>query len=222
MQGQYPVIFITLKDVKHSSWEEALRALKSLISQEFGRHQYLLEGECLTHKDKENYNKILFEEGSEVLFQQSLFLLSEWLHRYHSKRVILLIDEYDSPAHSAFTAGYYETLISFLRNWLSAGLKDNSHLEKGVLTGILRIAKESIFLGLNNISTFTIVSDVFSDKFGLLESEVKELLEGYHLIDKLSDIKRWYNGYRIGSCASIYNPWSVLNLFLSFYSPKAS
>ena len=138
-------------------------------------------------------------------------LLTEWLHRYYNKRVILLIDEYDTPAHAAFFGKYYDTLIGFLRNWLCAVLKDNPHLEKGVLTGILRIAKESIFSGLNNISTFTILSKPFSDKFGLLESEVKELLVNYGLSDKLDDIRTWYNGYRIGPSTNIYNPWSVLN-----------
>ena len=125
--------------------------------------------------------------------------------------MILLIDEYDTPAHAAYVGNYYDTLIGFLRNWLSAVLKDNIFLERGVLTGILRIAKESIFSGLNNISTFTILNETFSDKFGLLESEVKELLDDYGLSEKLSDIRKWYNGYRIGSSTNIYNPWSVLN-----------
>jgi hypothetical protein len=121
------------------------------------------------------------------------------------------MDEYDTPAHEAFVGGYYNTFISFLRNWLSAGLKDNSYLEFGVLTGILRVAKESIFSGLNNVSTFTILNEAFQDKFGLLESEVVLLLKEYDLLDKLPEIRNWYNGYRIGSADGIYNPWSVLN-----------
>ncbi|MBA2369225.1 MAG: AAA family ATPase [Candidatus Protochlamydia sp.] len=211
LQGQFPVIFISLKDVKHDSWNKTFSSLRELIAAEYERHNYLLEGNSLTVKEKMLYHKIVFEEDGETLIEKSLLLLSEWLYRYHHKRVVLLIDEYDTPAHAAYIGKYYDTLIGFLRNWLSAGLKDNLYLERGVLTGILRIAKESIFSGLNNISTFTILHDTFSDKFGLLESEVKQLLDEYGLSEKLSDVRKWYNGYRIGSCTNIYNPWSVLN-----------
>ncbi|MBA2369462.1 MAG: AAA family ATPase [Candidatus Protochlamydia sp.] len=210
-QGQFPVIFLTLKDLKHASWDETLSSLQQLIGKEFERHFYLLEGEILTDIEKEDYRKIIRREDGKILLEKSLLLLSEWLYRYYNKRVVLLIDEYDSPAHAAFVGKYYDTLINFLRNWLSAGLKDNRFLERGVLTGILRIAKESIFSGLNNISTFTILNDTFSDKFGLLECEVKQLLADYALSEKLPEIRQWYNGYRIGSCTNIYNPWSVLN-----------
>ncbi|MGZ3871224.1 MAG: PD-(D/E)XK nuclease domain-containing protein, partial [Bacteriovorax sp.] len=158
-----------------------------------------------------DYQKIVRKQGDKTLVEQSLLLLSDWLHRYHKTRVILLIDEYDSPAHAAYIGNYYDTMIVFLRNWLSAGLKDNVYLERAVLTGILRIAKESIFSGLNNIETFTILDEIFQDKFGLLESEVEELLKSYGLIEKLPQMREWYNGYRIGSCTGIYNPWSVLN-----------
>lgn len=211
LQGQFPVIFISLKDVKHSSWEESFRALHKVIAKEFERHSYILEREVLRAREKELYQKILSEEDDKTLIEQSLLLLTEWLHRYHKKQVVLLIDEYDTPAHSAYIGKYYNTFIDFIRNWLSAGLKDNIHLERGVLTGILRIAKESVFSGLNNISTFTILNEAFRDKFGLLESEVKELLEHCGFVDKLPEIGQWYDGYRIGSCAGIHNPWSVLN-----------
>ena len=211
LQGQFPVIYLSLKDVKHASWPETFSSLQELVAAEFERHSYLLENNNLTEKEKAVYQKIVFEGDDKTLFEKSLFFLSEWLHRYHNRRVVLLIDEYDTPAHSAYIGNYYDTLIGFLRNWLSAILKDNPHLERGVLTGVLRIAKESIFSGLNNINTFTILSETFSDKFGLLESEVKELLEYYDLSEKLSDMRKWYNGYRIGSATNIYNPWSVLN-----------
>ncbi len=215
LQGQFPVIFISLKDVKHASWEKTFSSLRELIAAEFRRHRYILEGSVLTDEEKEDYRKIVRREDGETLIEKSLLLLSEWLHRYHNKRVVLLIDEYDTPAHAAFVGNYYDTLIGFLRNWLSAGLKDNTHLERGVLTGILRIAKESIFSGLNNIGTFTILDDAFSDKFGLLEFEVKELLDHYDLSEKLPLIRQWYNGYRIGSSTNIYNPWSLLNCIAS-------
>lgn len=211
LQGKFPVVFISLKDVKHSSWEETFNALRKVISKEFERHNYVLERDILKTREKELYHKILSEEDDKALIEQSLLLLTEWLHRYHKKQVVLLIDEYDTPAHAAYIGRYYNTFIDFIRNWLSAGLKDNLHLERGVLTGILRIAKESIFSGLNNISTFTILNREFQDKFGLLESEVKTLLEDCGLSNRLVSISQWYDGYRIGSCTGIHNPWSVLN-----------
>ncbi len=211
LQGQFPVIFISLKDVKHASWEKSFASLKRVISEAFHLHPYLLDDSILDGSEKEDYQAIIYKQGDQTLYEQSLKLLTKWLCRYHKKRVILLIDEYDTPAHAAYIGGYYDELISFLRNWLSGGLKDNSFLERGVLTGILRVAKESIFSGLNNITTFTILSEDFQDKFGLTESEVKALLEEYKLLDKWDSIRQWYNGYRIGSCGEIYNPWSVLN-----------
>lgn len=211
LQGQFPVISISLKDVKHSSWEETFRAFRTFIAKEFERHGYLRESEILSDREKDIYHKILSEEDNKTLFEQSLSHLTEWLHRYHKKQVVLLIDEYDTPAHAAYIGKYYNTFIDFVRNWLSAGLKDNFHLERGILTGILRIAKESIFSGLNNISTFTILNVEFQDKFGLLEFEVRELLEQCGLSAQLTEISQWYDGYRIGSCAGIHNPWSVLN-----------
>jgi hypothetical protein len=211
LQGQFPVIFITLKDIKHASWKLTLTSLKQLISRAFRAHPYLLEDSVLDGREKEIYQAIAYEKGAQTLYEESLLLLTQWLERYHKKRVILLIDEYDAPAHAAYTGGYYNKLITFLRNWLSGGLKDNSALEKGVLTGILRIAKESIFSGLNNIKTFTILNEGFEDKFGLTEPEVKKLLEEYQLIPQWDSIKQWYNGYRIGTCDGIYNPWSVLS-----------
>ncbi|MBS0622612.1 MAG: AAA family ATPase [Verrucomicrobia bacterium] len=210
LQGQFPVIFLTLKDVKHASWEEAFKVLCSLIAQELERHRYLLENDVLTAKEKELYAKIVSEEADKTLIEQSLRLLTEWLHRYHRIPVILLIDEYDTPVHAAYLGKYYKIFIDFMRNWLSAALKDNLSLERGVLTGILRIAKESIFSGLNSVSTFTILSEGFRDKFGLLESEVDELLTHYNLHRQLPEFRQWYDGYRVGSCAGLYNPWSVL------------
>ncbi len=211
LQGQFPVIFISLKDVKHISWKSAFESLRGLIAEEFKRHRYLFDSSFLREDEKELYHKIVSEEIPQTVLERSLKLLTGWLCRYHKQRVVLLIDEYDTPAHAAYTGGYYKELIDFLRNWLSGGLKDNSFLEKGVLTGILRIAKESVFSGLNNVTTFTILNEEFQDKFGLTALEVKTLLEEYDLLDKWESIREWYNGYRIGSCEGIYNPWSVLN-----------
>ena len=211
LQGQFPVIFLTFKSIKHASWDQAFNHFRQIISEEFERHAYLVEDDGLSQKEKEKFRKVLDEEGDEGQTATSLRLLIQWLHRYHKKPVILLIDEYDSPAHRAYSAGYYDNLIGFLRILLSDSLKDNSSLEWAVLTGILRIAKESIFSGLNNIRTFTLLNEGFRDKFGLLEPEVEELLASYDLANKLPLFREWYDGYRIGSCTGIYNPWSVLN-----------
>jgi hypothetical protein len=211
LQGKFPVIFLTLKDVKHASWQETFTSIRRLVATEFRRHKYLLNEETLDASEKEMYHKILREDTDQTLLEQSLLFLTTWLHRFHKAKVILLVDEYDAPAHSAFVGGYYDTFIPFLRNWLSAGLKDNKSLEKGVLTGILRIAKETIFSGLNNIKTCTILNSDFYDKFGLVEEEVKPLLEEYNLISHLEMVRKWYNGYCIGTHAGIYNPWSVIN-----------
>lgn len=210
MQGKFPVIFITLKDIKQESWEKMVVSLQQLIAEEFRKHRYLLEEGILSDEEKIEYSQIIRKEDKEALLERSLLLLSSWLHRYHKQRVILLIDEYDTPAHAAYVGGFYQSLISFLRNWLSGGLKDNPYLERGVLTGILRIAKESIFSGLNNIQTFTLLNEGFQDKFGLLEIEVEGLLRENLLSDHLDEMRQWYNGYRIGSCEKLYNPWSVL------------
>lgn len=211
LQGQFPVIFLTLKDVKHTTWDDTFKSFRRLIATEFRRHKYVLQGDILDTDEKDIYHRILTENDDQTLIEQSLLFLTTWLHRFHKKKVILLLDEYDTPAHAAYVGKYYDPLIEFLRNWLSGGLKDNKSLEKGVLTGILRIAKETIFSGLNNVNTFTILSDEFYDKFGLLESEVKTLLEEYELAESITEMRKWYNGYRIGSHEGIYNPWSVLN-----------
>lgn len=211
LQGQFPVIFLTLKDIKFPTWTETYTALVGLIADEFKRHLYLQEGDILIEEEKIIYKTILRGEANSSVMTKSLSYLTEWLYRYHNKRVIFLVDEYDTPAHAAYVGGFYETLIPFLRNWLSSGLKDNKFLEKGVLTGILRIAKETIFSGLNNIITFTVLSDNFRDKFGFLEEEVRALLQEHRLEHKLDEMRQWYNGYRIGKSEGIYNPWSTLN-----------
>jgi hypothetical protein len=210
LQGKFPVIFISLKDVKHASWQETLESLRGLLAQAFRSHPYLLKDSVLDDAEKELYRTILYRQGSQPLCEESLYLLTQWLYRYHKEPVVLLIDEYDAPAHAAYVGGYYDQLIAFLRNWLSRCLKDSSLLKMGVLTGILRIAKESIFSGLNNVNTYTLLNESFRDKFGLTEPEVKDLLDEYELSDKWEAVRQWYNGYRIGSCDGIYNPWSVL------------
>ena len=209
LQGQFPVITLSLKDVKHATWEETYGAICSVIAEEFQRHSSVFT--VLNENEQRIYQEIASGKGELSSVERSLLRLTEWLHRLYGKKVVLLIDEYDTPAHAAYIGNYYDTFIGFIRNWLSAGLKDNLYLERGVLTGILRIAKESIFSGLNNVVTFTLLNQGFQDKFGLLEEEVKELLDDRGLLDKLPSIMEWYDGYRIGSCTGIHNPWSVLS-----------
>lgn len=211
MQGQFPVIFLSFYDIGNDTWEKTFSSLQVSISVEFERHRYLLEGAILSPEEQEIYLALLRREADPALFSKSLYFLTNWLYRFHKKRVILLIDEYDAPVHAAYVKGYYKELIAFLSKWLSGGLKDNGALEFGVLTGILQIAKEGIFSGLNNVKTFSILEEVFQDKFGLVESEVKALLKEFGLEGKMADIEKWYDGYYFGTCERIYNPWSVLN-----------
>jgi len=144
-----------------------------------------------------------------ALLKNSLKMLLLWLHRYHQEKAYVLIDEYDAPIHAAYLLGYYDSMIEFMRGWLTEGLKDSPHLEKGILTGILRIGKESIFSGFNNPACYTVLEDRFSDKFGLLEQEVGSLLKEYQIAGQADEVKNWYNGYKIGS-SFLYNPWSIL------------
>jgi len=211
LQGQFPVVFISLKDIKNQSLEKTLAAFRKLIAKEYERHRYLLANDLLTLREQQIYHKIVAEDDDILFLEDSLQLLSEWLYRYHNRRVILLVDEYDTPMHSAYIGHYYDRMVEVLRNWVSKSFKDNTYLERGVLTGILRVAKESMFSGANNINAFTVVNDSFSEQFGLLESEVKDLLEEYELPHLLPQVRQWYDGYRIGEHTGIYNPWSVLN-----------
>lgn len=211
MQGQYPVIFFSFRGLKHASWEEMSQAIHRLIEKEFHRHSYLLDGDFLSSKEKKYYNEILDNIASLTDLMRSLLDLTEFLQRYHKKKVIVLIDEYDNPIHTAYINDYYENAIRFFRIWFINGLKDNPFLERAVITGILHIAKENIFSGLNNIKTFTILHENFSDKFGLLEFEVEVLLKDYDLLDRLTEMRLWYDGYRMGTYRDLYNPWSVLN-----------
>jgi hypothetical protein len=210
MQGQFPVVFLSFKDVKHLTWEDTLSSLCSLIADEFQRHKYLLQGEILDPVEKDEYFKIVRHEVNLASLGKCLLLLTKWMSRYHQSQIVVLIDEYDTPVHAAYVGGFYEQMIVFLRNFLSGGLKDNAYVKYGMLTGILRIAKESIFSGMNNILTFTLLNKEFQDKFGLLESEVEALLDSHGLIHQLPQIRQWYDGYRVGSCEGLYNPWSVL------------
>lgn len=211
LQGKFPVVFISLKDVKYTTLERTLQAFRKLIAREYEQHAYLLQGDTLSLKERRTYEKIVGEEEDPSLLEDSLQLLSEWLHRYHQQKVILLVDEYDAPMHKAFLNDFYKSIVETWRTWMSKSFKDNRFMERCVLTGVLRIAKERMFSGANNIKVFSFVNDLFSEQFGFLESEVHQLLETYGLTHLRAEMQRWYDGYRVGEDSGIYNPWSVLN-----------
>jgi len=211
LQGTYPVIFLTLKDLKNAlNWESALEKMKLIIADEFKRHRYLLQSDVLYPEDKELFQNIINRTASEGVYNRSLKYLSQYLSDFYKKRVIILIDEYDAPLINAHLHDFYEPMVSFMQVWLGAGLKGNSCLERGVVTGILRVTKEDLFSTLNNPKIYTVLQDLFADKFGFLEEEVSALLDEYGLTDQLEGVRKWYNGYRFGS-KTIYNPWSVIN-----------
>ena len=206
-QGQYPVIFITMKDLKKNTWEQMNFAAKSLISNLYNEFEFIREK--LNEKDLIEFEKIWFkkEDGD---YDNSLRLLSEYLYNYYQKKVILLIDEYDNPLIVANQNGYYKEAINFYRNLYSSALKTNSNLKMGVLTGIVQVAKEGIFSGLNNVITYNILKDKFETFFGLSEEEVEEALKYFEMTYEIEEVKRWYDGYKFGN-SEVYNPWSIIN-----------
>ena len=206
-QGQYPVIYFSFKDLKKKTWEECFSELKYIVSNIFKEFRFVESK--LTEEDKENFNKIIARKD-DARWSTSIKDLSEYLYMYYGKKSVILIDEYDNPIRSAYFNGYYEEGISFFRDFYSGALKDNRYLEKGVLTGILRVAKEGIFSGLNNVKVNTVTSNNFSEYFGLLENEVIEILDYYKLNYKMEEVQKWYNGYLFGK-TQVYNPWSIIN-----------
>ena len=206
-QGQYPVIFITMKDLKKNTWEQMNFAVKSLISNLYNEFEYIREK--LNEKDLIEFEKIWFkkEDGD---YDNSLRLLSEYLYNYYQKKVVLLIDEYDNPLIVANQNGYYKEAINFYRNLYSSALKTNSNLKMGVLTGIVQVAKEGIFSGLNNVITYNILENDFETFFGLSEEEVENSLKYFELEYEIEEVKKWYDGYKFGN-SEVYNPWSIIN-----------
>lgn len=210
-QGQYPVIFLTFKDVKDTNWVDCQKAIKSVIAEEFRRHNYLLASPALDDIQKKEFVQIMDKSADITSYKEALLRLTTHLHKHHKKPAILLIDEYDAPIHAATEYDYYNDIVNFMRGFLSGGLKDNINLEFSILTGILRIAKESIFSGLNNLRVCTFLQDAYSDKFGLLEHEVTDVLAHFGLTKEMSEVKNWYDGYQSGKY-KLYNPWSILNM----------
>ena len=209
-QGQYPVIFLSFKDVKCSSWQETFQKISKLISLEFMRHNELESSSALSSYEKEQYHRFASENINEVDCQMGLQLLSLLLHKHYDKECVIIIDEYDTPIQQDHLCDFYNEIVDFMRNFFSGGLKDNPHLAFGFLTGILRVAKESIFSGMNNLKTNSILDNNYSSYFGFTNEEVRDMLAYYDYEDKYQEICEWYDGYRFGN-SEIFNPWSVIN-----------
>ncbi len=210
MFGQFPVIFLTFKGVKAMQWDVSYHLFAITISEEFDRHRYLLESGILWPEEIELYRQILARKAPEAELRLSLHFLAKLLERYYKQKVIVIIDEYDVPIQSAYVHGFYQEAIDFSKSLLTAILKDNNLLEKGIVTGILTIAKAGIFTDLNNLDVLNLTHTRMSDKFGFTPPEVEQLLNYYDLAAKREEIKAWYDGYTFGMTAEIYNPWSVL------------
>lgn len=219
-QGQYPVIFLSFKDIKCSSWQETFQKISKLISLEFMRHNELESSSVLSSYEKEQYHRFASEDINEVDCQMGLQLLSLLLHKHYDKECVIIIDEYDTPIQQGHLCDFYNEIVNFMRNFFSGGLKDNSHLAFGFLTGILRVAKESIFSGMNNLKTNSILDTNYSSYFGFTNEEIKDMLVYYEYEDKYQEILEWYDGYRFGN-TEIFNPWSVINYISDQCFPKA-
>lgn len=209
-QGQYPVVFLSFKDVKCGSWSETYDMISKLITLEFRRHIELQNSDSLNEYEREQYALLAKGDAGAAEYQLSLQTLTLLLHKHYAKEAIVIIDEYDTPIQQGHSCGFYNEVIDFMRNFFSGGLKDNSHLAYGFLTGILRVAKESIFSGLNNLSINSILDEQYSQYFGFTRDEVRELLRYYGHGDKYKEVCEWYDGYRFGK-TEIFNPWSVIN-----------
>lgn len=219
-QGKYPVIFLSFKDIKCDTWEETFDAIKDLFSKEASRHSELKSADVFNEYEEAYIEKILSGTATPVELSVALANLSMMLHKYHGVAPIIIIDEYDTPIQQGHIKGFYDEIIGFMRNLFSGGLKDNKHLTYGFLTGILRVAKESIFSGLNNLAINSILDTKYSEYFGFTADEVKEIARYYHAEDKYDEICEWYDGYKFGN-TEIFNPWSVINYFRNVCQPRA-
>ena len=219
-QGKYPVIFLTFKDVKFDTWDATIDKIRGLLQEEYGRHQELLNSDKLSQYEKEYFTKIISATANEVELTSSLERLSKMLASHYDKAPVIIIDEYDTPIQEGYSKDFYDEIIGFMRNLFSGAFKDNKNLSYGFLTGILRIAQESIFSGLNNLTVNSVMDEEYDSFFGFTESEVKAMLSYYGVSDKEEELKDWYDGYLFGS-EEIYNPWSVINYISKGCLPQA-
>ncbi|WP_195340465.1 AAA family ATPase, partial [Fusobacterium sp. 1001295B_180824_G3] len=216
-QGQYPVIFLSLKDLKTTTWEEMEKDIKSTVASLFSEYKYLLND--LDKFDTVTFENIIMKNTNVEDLKEALKFLTKILYEKYNKKVVVLIDEYDAPLVSAYHNGYYEKAKDFFKTFYSTVLKDNVYLQMGVMTGIIRVIKAGIFSDLNNLSTYTILSDDYTDSYGLTEEEVIKSLKDYEMEYEISNVKDWYDGYKFGN-SEVYNPWSILN-FLRFKELRA-
>lgn len=219
-QGKYPVIFLSFKDVKFETWNETFATLRKIIAREVQRH------EEIKHMMRDNaYDMALYEsmagnQSNEAQLVSSLGDLSYLLHKYYNTAPIIIIDEYDTPVQQGYVKGFYDEIIGFMRNFFSNGFKDNHNLSFGFLTGILRVTKESIFSGMNNLAIYSVLDSKYSKYFGFTSEEVKQMAKYYGAADRFHEIVQWYNGYKFGNI-DIFNPWSVVNYFSNECEPRA-
>ncbi len=218
-QGKYPVIFITFKDIKFNTWEETFLAIRDLFAEECKRHIELINSDKINIYDKRILEKLNSSNVTEVELSQALLNLSKMLYQHYDIEPIIILDEYDTPIGQGHIKGFYEQIIMFMRNLFSGGLKDNKYLSYGFLTGILRVAKESIFSGLNNLKIYSILDNDYSKYFGFTKKEVKQMLKYYKAEDKFEEVCSWYDGYLFGN-TEIFNPWSVINYVSDKCFPK--
>ena len=209
--GKYPCIYLTFKDLGESTYDNMILGLKSAILEAYKEHMYLLDSGKIYQFEKDKMMDILYAREDEVSLKNSVKELSEYLNRYYETPVMLFIDEYDVPIQAAYVEKYYEQAIKFLKNFYATTFKDNAYLEKTVLTGVSRVAKESIFSGANNFKVFTMLDNEFADDFGITSEEMDKVIEDFDVEEDKEEIKKWYDGYRVGNVEGIYNPWSILN-----------
>ena len=207
-QGTAPVISISFRNYDESSWENGFEMIKNTISDLYDEFEFVKEN--LSARKKEKYDSILFNRATEATWKVSLLDLTKYLYEYYGKKVVVLIDEYDQPIIDSYVKGYYQEAISFFKTFYGVVLKDNNYLEMGIMTGILRVAKENIFSGLNNLRVHTILDNRFTEYFGITESEIEKALKDFDLEFELQDVQKWYNGYLFGDI-KVYNPWSIIN-----------
>ena len=206
-QGEFPVISISFKNYNKNDWESGFKSIKSTISDIYAKFEYLMEH--LNKRDLKKFEDIWLEKD-EGDWERSLLNLTKYVYEYYEKKVIVLIDEYDQPIINSYIKGYYSETIDFFKSFYGSVLKDNEYLEMSVITGILRVAKENIFSGLNNLEVHTILDSEFTEYFGIMEDEVEEALKDFNLEYELEDVQKWYNGYLFGD-TKVYNPWSIIN-----------
>ena len=220
LQGSFPVIMLTFKDVKFVRWEDSQDAIRLVLKDEYKRHPELTESSALDSDDRDYLRRMENGTLTGVEYSRALLNLTRMLAAHHGRNVIVLIDEYDTPIQQGYTRGFDQEVIAFMRNFLSGGLKDNPNLAFGVLTGIMRVSKENLFSGLNNLTVNTVLDEKYSSFFGFTEEEVQEMADYYGKSDSLQEIRKWYDGYRFGN-SEIYSPWSVTSYFANNGQAKA-